>query len=480
MSDSRDEVSVAPAQVVHTHVVPQDPDWFWYADSAYDWNVDGHVYTVASERKSESPKRSDRSWHSFEHYKARRGDPGMSGAIPYVHSGQNYPQGAYQLGTLRGWRSLAYGYTAAGNHANPFGEPGLPILGLPAYISEQANGDFLPPPLDLSNLEAIALRKMLPAVKQEISLVNSIIELKDFKSLAKTTARAASVSIQRGLTMRKKFRKAYRSMRTWLNKPAEATASGLYLQLQFNILPLISDVMAVRRAIASVEQQVRKLVNHAGKPQTTHFTMRPVVDEDATDSSGDWYYLMNPLTTGPFLHYQVCRLGRKVVNDPSVFHAEMQYAFVYRNWQVEHAQLLGMLDALGVNLNPAIIWNAVPWSFVVDWLLGVSRWLNDRKILNMEPQINMRGFLWSYKRERKVYTWADVERSFNPTPQIPGLESWVYPKGITLPVTHEVSYKRKVGWPAASSIESSGVSLSELTLGSALVIARRRNRKRRA
>lgn len=479
MSDSRDEDSIAQKQVVSTVPVVLDSDYFDYPNSFFDFKVEEHLYRVASERKSSQNGRG-RGWKSFEHYKARRGNPPSNGAWSFVHSGRNFPVGAYQLGTIQGHRALSYGWKANGNRVNPFGEPGLPILGLPAYVVEQANGDFLPVPANLGEMEAIALRKMLPAVKQELSLINSIIELKDFKSIAATTAKAASLSIRKGLTLRKQFRKAYKSMRKWLSdRPSEATAAGLYLQLQFNILPLISDVMAVRRAIASIEEQVRKLVNRAGVPQTTHFTMRGIAEDDATDADGEWFYLIDPVReTAPFLQYQICSLSRKVLNDPPVYHAEMQYCYTYRNWQVEHAQLLGLLDGLGVNLNPAIIWNALPWSFVVDWLVGVSRWLNDRKTLNMEPQINMRGFLWSYKRSRTVYPWADIGRSFTPSTVLPGLSEGFYPKGVTLPAVREISYKRKAGWPATSSITTSGVNLSELTLGSALVIARRRIRRR--
>lgn len=480
MSDARSEIKLFQAKEFTTYPVVLDPDWYWYSGSIYPLKGSDHFYSVHEEQIRQSTK--GRGWKSFEHYKAFRGNPASSYALSYVHSGQNYPQGAYQLGTMVGQRALCLGYRNGGTlRVNPFGEPGLPIQGLPSYLQEQANGDMLPPPARLSDLEAIALRKMLPAVKQQLSLINSIIELKDFKSILRTTAKAASLSVRRGFTLRQQYRRAYRSIQSVLRKkPGEALAAEAYLQLQFNILPLISDVMAIQRAIASAEEQVRKLVNRAGRPQTTHFTVREIDGDDSTDAS-DAYYLLNQPNEidSALLQYQICRLGRKVVNEPAVFHAEMQYSFEFSRWQTEHAQLLGLLDSLGVNLNPAIIWNAIPWSFVVDWLVGVSRWLNDRKTLNLEPRIRISRYLWSYKKSRIVYPWADISRSFTPTAQLPGLGEGFYPKNITLPAVHETSYKRVVGWPAASSIATSGVSPNELTLGSALVIARRRNRPRR-
>jgi len=482
MSEARSEVAYYPGDSFWTTPQVILPDWFWY-DYDYEIRILPHFYSVGEERITSQPKRRTRGWNKFEHYKAFRQVPTRDGTMQFVHSGANYPIGAYQQGTASGTtRVLAQGYDTQSHAQHPFGEPGLPISGLPAYISEQENGDFLPRPGDYPILEAQALRHMLPGIKAELSLINSIIELKDFKSVAKTAANAAKLAVKRGFTMRQQFRRAYRSIRRIVNNnvPIEATAASLHLQLQFNILPLISDVIAIRNAIARTEEQVRKLVNRAGIPQTTHYTRRLSAEATIEDSSGEYVLVRQPEDLNlNFLQYQRVYLSRKSVPDESVFHAEMDYSFEFSKWQVEHAQLLGLLDGLGVNLNPAIIWNAIPWSFVVDWLVGVSRWLSDRKTLNMEPRINIRGYLWSFKRSRWIYPWAVVKRNFVPNDQLPALSEWFFQPRTTLGAVRETSYKRMVEWPSTSSIESSGVSLNELTLGSALVIARRRLPKRK-
>jgi len=483
MSDARSDILYYPGSEFPTTVTVLDETWHWY-NGGYTIRKLPHFYSVGEERRSPQPKsRGGRGWKNFEHYKAFRGVPSTDGRFLYVHSGQNFPQGGFNAGLMGGSsRALASGYDTQSHEQHPFGEPGLPVSGLPAYISEQVNGDFLPRPGEYSQLEARAMRSMLPGIKAELSLINSIIELKDFKSLAKTAANAAKLSVKRGFTMRQQFRRAYRSIRRIVNSnvPVEASAASLYLQAQFNILPLISDVIAIKNAIARTEERVRKLVNRAGVPQTTHFTTRLGAENTVEDDSGQYLLIRQPeeLSSG-LLQYQRAYLSRRAVSDEPVFHAELDYSFELSKWQVEHAQLLGLLDGLGVNLNPAIIWNAIPWSFVVDWLFGVSRWLSDRKTLNLEPRINIRGYLWSYKRSRWIYPWATVIRNFTPSDQLPALSDFYYPPRTTLAAVRETSYKRKVEWPSTSSIESSGVSLSELTLGSALVIARRRLPKRR-
>lgn len=136
--------------------------------------------------------------------------------------------------------------------------------------------------------------------------------------------------------------------------------------------------------------------------------------------------------------------------------------------------MLAYLDAFGVNLNPAIIWNAIPWSFVVDWLLGVSRWLDNNKIAFMEPQINIHRYLWSISRRRTIL----VQRRTACLPKA-GATNKVLSDVVPLPKVTETAYRRDISLPSASSIISSGLSLGEFSLAAALVVSRRSRRSHR-
>lgn len=46
------------------------------------------------------------------------------------------------------------------------------------------------------------------------------------------------------------------------------------------------------------------------------------------------------------------------------------------------------LDALGFELNPKIIWDAVPFTFVIDWFLGVGTWLDRHRIETLELPVS--------------------------------------------------------------------------------------------
>jgi hypothetical protein len=149
-----------------------------------------------------------------------------------------------------------------------------------------------------------------------------------------------------------------------------------------------------------------------------------------------------------------------------VFHVQVQYNYSYTGYQVEHARLLGQLDSLGINLNPAIIWNAIPWTFVVDWVLGVGPYLDSLKSENMKPLINIRQALWSITRKRRIVVTISQHNA--------GEVIWTG----QMPAVEQSAYRRSLNLPSMSSIESSGLTAKEVSLGAALVIVQSRKRSK--
>jgi hypothetical protein len=61
--------------------------------------------------------------------------------------------------------------------------------------------------------------------------------------------------------------------------------------------------------------------------------------------------------------------------------------------------LLGLLDTLGFELNPRIIWDALPFTFVIDWFFDVGGYLNRYSIDTLElPIVYVDSYL-QYKEE---------------------------------------------------------------------------------
>jgi hypothetical protein len=335
-----------------------------------------------------------------------------------------------------------------------------PFEGLPPFRSGTDVKGFVPLPTNFDELVNGAYAHMVPSMKSELSLVNSIIELRDFESLPRTLEAVKSFAFI-GLKSLKSFTgKAFRS----LFKKSSRVGSDAYLQLEFNILPTISDVLGINRALQNLEKRLNALVSSGARVRRRHFDYvwdeyQPYIEQDSDNSVG---YLPNP--TAPIT------LKRTVIHDPSKFHAEIEYNLNFTQYQLEHARVLALLDRLGVNINPQIIWNAIPWSFLVDWVLGVSQWLKQFKVSNMEPQINIRRFLASVKRKRVV--------SFSVSTGNNG-HAWVhYSSGVPGRTYIESAYRRQNVGLTLSPLLANGLTPKEVSLGAALVLAKRRRHRR--
>jgi hypothetical protein len=411
--------------------------------------------TTHFEEMTPNSDRDHKTWKPFEHYVAHLDLPGSANVYSYV-SGSFYPDdGTYYSARISDPRVGYYG-AFHGNGAaadGPFGDLGKPFVGLAQlYVKRADDNGFVPVPPTLGVLEARALRSMLPNIKSELSSLNSLYELKDLPSLPRTLRGLSRFAFSRG--SRKTLRGLLRA------------GSDAYLQAQFNVLPLLSDIASVFRAVSSYERRLNDLLRRAGKRQSRHFAYSFEEYDGVADSTG-FRYLTPINSIGPETGNAVS-IVRNAGATRSQFHAQIEYNFNYTQYQVEHARLLGALDSLGVNLNPAIIWNAIPWSFVVDWVFGISRWLSSYKLENMEPQINILRYLWSIRRERTTILTRAHAR----------VGTWPCPLQNTghVGVVQEVAYRRQPGLPTTSSIESSGLNPKEFSFSAALVLSRSRRR----
>ena len=274
-----------------------------------------------------------------------------------------------------------------------------------------------------------------------------------------------------------------------LRELRHAAADG-YLQKQFNLEPLISDITGISRALYKLEADMRRLLSQAGRLQRKHYKFAWQEYESPT-----LYVKTVPnisLNLGQFAgsttpagytgvsnaHGMVFSCTRRTTHYvPTIFHAEIEYSYFLSQFQVEHARLLVLLDAMGINLNPTIIWNAIPWSFVVDWVFSVGKWLDQSKVINMEPQVSVHRYLWSWTRHRRTSTYF---RSTS-TPQS---GNYWQPAIVDtyLPTLYETTYRRDIELPTSTtSLFGSGLNAVELSLGVALAntpVRRPRNRVR--
>lgn len=406
---------------------------------------------------------SKSEWKSWEHMKSFCAARPLPCGIPvYASKWELTP--SYHVG----WPVNPYGvYVAYGGSGSLmyYGNPGLLDSGLPGfYVPRVEDGGFVPPPLGASEMVQNALNRMLPLIKSEVSVLNSAYELKDFKTLPKTWAAIKKLGDMTDRIVTRTGELIRSRSRATLHDYARVVADS-YLQTKFNFEPLISDISGIYTALSSVEKRISDFITRQGRVQTKHFSFRFTEYTDSFEESPA-YFAVEPYKANPF---STCKASRTVNYDPSGFHCQIQYNYNYTELQVAHARLLSLLDSLGIQLNPAVIWNGIPWTFLIDWFVGVSQFLGTFKYEAMRPKINMLKFCWSVRRARRITVNVSNVGSFYDYPGV------TVGQQTTLPVVIQTAYRRSVKLPTASSVELSGLNNTEFTLGAALVYTSRRH-----
>jgi hypothetical protein len=346
-----------------------------------------------------------------------------------------------------------------------YGALGKPIRGLPLLYDPSSNFHCIAAPEDLSGLLAVALKTMVPKIQAELSLPNSIYELKDMKSVPKTIESIRLLTGTAGKLAKVLVEKTTRNKLRW--------GSDVYLQYKFNVKPLISDVSSIYAALSRTERRINDFISRQGRPKVAHFQRNLCEYKNSYEKSPP-SSLRQPIGWASTAMLDGSSSSERFVNyKPSVFHAQIEFSYYYSRFQAEHARLLSLLDAYGINFNPAIIWNALPWTFVLDWLIGVSRFLNELHLGLMDPEVCIHRALWSIKRSRSILVQTSVSTPSNYGTVLPT-------QTLVHPMTTETAYRRELwNWKdAATSLTTSGLSLTEASLAAALGFSRR-GRKRR-
>jgi hypothetical protein len=329
-----------------------------------------------------------------------------------------------------------------GNLTNPF--MGLPVIGSPSFEDR-----FCLSPLSYPNLMARALRGMLPGIRPAggLSLLNSLYELKDFRSLPKTLKniqRLFQKKIVGGMSLRALASKYPReALRRILHAGSDA-----YLQKEFNIGPLLSDICGVRTALSDVRDKLNKLIKDASVPQRKHYKVL-VPDLNNVHQESSW-------TEPSGYTDRTGSYARDVYYSQKEFNMTIDYSYSLPPTVTRDSLPLALMDRFGVNLNPKIIWNAIPWSFVVDWVIGVNQWLDQYKIRNIEPIVTMRDVSCSLSVKRSI-----------------SVRGALWGSSCASAVVIEESYCRISGLAPLHSLEASGLSSHELSLLTALLLTRR-------
>ena len=130
-------------------------------------------------------------------------------------------------------------------------------------------------------------------------------------------------------------------------------------------------------------------------------------------------------------------------------------------------RLKAMLDSLGVRPDASILWNAIPFSFIVDWFFDVGGWLESLSSDNLEIPVHIDDFCHSIKVDYSVE--LHMQRKYDYPVQ--GLLYTDLQKVLMRNVSH---YERRRAVPAThlnTAVQRGPLSLNKIALGASLIVA---------
>jgi hypothetical protein len=185
--------------------------------------------------------------------------------------------------------------------------------------------------------------------------------------------------------------------------------AGAHLNYSFGWKPTYGDLLAMLNSMSSYAKKVKEWNDNVGKIVHKSTTVGTV----AGSKSGT-------LTDSPAVGYTTFYSGSIT--------GKVSYHLRYRIKPIPKLNalaqgILGHLDAWGFELNPRIIWESIPFSFVVDWFLNVGTGLELLKHDTLELPIDIVDSALQYKETTKI----DVQ--VKDTGNVPNLGTIYYPGG---------------------------------------------------
>lgn len=212
-----------------------------------------------------------------------------------------------------------------------------------------------------------AWHTMQPRFEGEVSMLNFLFELKDFKQLS-----AFVLKKRRQIFLEDKLTRVVSSLR---KEGATRTAAEMHLLYQFGIAPFMKDFAVIlAQLLVIVQDAQQKFLLDGENIQKRHYAENLQYQDSASSTLADFWLSSGELRTVDFnatLHYTYGYMPRNPVE------AVLKY------WG-----LSGSFEAL---------WNALPFSFLADYFLAIGR-----SIRAMEHDQNVKLRWFEYAESLKV------------------------------------------------------------------------------
>jgi len=213
--------------------------------------------------------------------------------------------------------------------------------------------------IDLNAARSRAWWEMQPRFEGELSMLNFIFEMKDFRDIARY-----GVDIFKRRTWLDIHRKR-KSNKPALSNPSRLAAESI-LAYNFGIAPLINDLGAIIKQCRDIVRDAQQQFFEAGQDvQKSHYSETAFLEEVLVPSGGNYGTVR---TTG--------------TRTKTVFTATLEYRYNY-SMRSQHD---AFLKYWGLTGSFEALLNMVPFSFLLDYVVKISRALH---AMETDPNVGL-------------------------------------------------------------------------------------------
>lgn len=290
-----------------------------------------------------------------------------------------------------------------------------------------------------SGFNSRAFETMRPKLEADVSLANFLLELTDVSHLHRYAARSAR-SLRKWVRLNKKWRgkrkRKYNIVSDLSNRSRGVTDT--HLMWNFGIKPMVRDLQEVWSSLVNYELRVNDFLARRRVPQRRYYSER---------SNGSDYYEDS---------FGVCvRHVRSSCEWQLKRTAVMTYTYDCAEIITVRDKLRALREILGLKLTQSVLWEAIPYSFVIDWVVDVGSWLRSRENNLIEPSVLITDYSISHK----------LLYDANSTLLIGGVDGWCPIDRHTIQL-----YRRRRALPDTdgSPLQFSGLTANQLALSFSL------------
>lgn len=206
-----------------------------------------------------------------------------------------------------------------------------------------------PNPL-LVSIECInAIKAFRTQIPEELSIANFIYELKDFKELIKGLAET--------------FKDRGKNLKGLTRKDLAKYGNNTFLSYHFAWTPFISDLRKIVALFDKILNRIKYLKSINGKRVKLHYRKL------------DFYKRELPTKDHPYGDTSEYTSRLECTSLVYNFYSTVDLYCELENLDTVEAKFRATLAALGLNNPFAVVWNAIPFSFMLDWLLPIGSFL---------------------------------------------------------------------------------------------------------